>query len=136
MILIYPLPFSSMRIKSLISKDISPKNRSAPCCSNSIIFLRIVPVVEVEIFPYSSVISSFPSSVMKLMTFLMSLMSNNGILLSSQYLKITETTPAWVSFRFKILENNTGPNSEIVARRRTPLCSDKVKSSTGKLAVL
>ena len=70
------------------------------------------------------------------MTFLMSLRSNKGILLSSQYLKITDTTPDCVSFKSNILENNTGPNSETVARSRTPFCSDKVSNSTGNLVVL
>jgi hypothetical protein len=66
----------------------------------------------------------------------MSLRSSRGILLSSQYLKITETTLDCVSFRPNIRENKTGPNSETVARRLTPFCSDRVNSLTGNFATL
>ena len=61
----------------------------------------------------------------------MSFKSKSGIWLSSQYLKITETTPACVSFKSNILENSTGPNSDMVALSRTPLWSDSESSSTG-----
>ena len=44
-------------------KDFSPKKSSAPCCSNSMIFLKIEPVEEVEMRPYSFSNSSLPSSV-------------------------------------------------------------------------
>ena len=61
--------------------------------------------------------------------------SNKGKLLSSQYLKIIETTPDCVSFKSKIRENKTGPNSETVALNRTPFCSEIVINSTGKAFV-
>ena len=51
------------------------------------------------------------------------------------YLKITDMTPDCVSFKSKILENRTGPNSETVALNLTPSCSDKVINSTGNDAV-
>ena len=62
----------------------------------------------------------------------MSFKSNKGILLSSQYLKITEITPACVSFKSNIRENKTGPNSDTVARNRTPSCSESVNNSVEK----
>ena len=40
--------------------------------------------------------------------------------------------PLWVSFRSKMRDNNTGPNSEMVARNRTPFCLEIVSNSTGK----
>ena len=114
-----------------MSNDFSPKNNSAPCCSNSMIFLKIEPVELVEILPYSASNSSLPSSVAYCSTFLKSFKSNNGKLLSSQYLKMIETTPDCVSFKSKIRENKTGPNSETVALNRTPFCSEIVINSTG-----
>ena len=48
------------------------------------------------------------------------------MILLQQYLKIIETTPDCVSFKSKILENKTGPNSETVALNRTPFCSEIV----------
>ena len=46
-----------------------------------------------------------------------------------------ETIPDCVSFKSKIRENNTGPNSETVARSRTPFWDEIVISSTGKAFV-
>jgi len=51
--------------------------------------------------------------------------------LSSQYLKMIDRIPAWVSVTFKILDNNTGPNSLTVALNLVPSCSERLKISTG-----
>ena len=56
-----PLPSSAMRIRSSTSNEGSPKKRSAPCCCNSMTLRRMVPVDEVEIFPYCASISFLPS---------------------------------------------------------------------------
>ncbi len=130
--LIYPFPLASLRIRSRTSKDSSPKKRSAPCCSSSIIFLNITPVEAVDMAPYSFSSSSFPSPVRYCITFRMSLRSMRPSWLSSQYLKMIDMIPAWVSFRSRIREKSTGPNSETVARSLTPFCSEIVRSSTGK----
>ncbi len=131
-ILMYPIPFSSIRSKSSVSNDFSPKNKSPPCCSNATIRRKIAPVEAGEIRPYSSENSSFPSFVAYCNIFLKSFKSNKGSLLSSQYLNMTEIIPAWVSLTSKIRDNSTGPNSLTVARRRTPFCCERVKISTGK----
>ena len=68
---------------------------------------------------------------MNLSACLKSSRSNNGRSLSSQYLNKTATMPPWVSFRPRILENSTGPNSVTVARRRAPFSSERVRNSTG-----
>jgi hypothetical protein len=58
----------------------------------------MIPVVEVEIFrSFCYFLFSFLSDIVNY--FLMSLRSSKGILLSSQYLKITEMTPDCVSFK-------------------------------------
>ena len=44
---------------------------------------------------------------------------------------MSETTPCCVSFKSRIFEKRTGPNSETVALNRTPFSSDNVKNSTG-----
>jgi hypothetical protein len=47
----------------------------------------------------------------------MSFKSNKGILLSSQYLKITAITPACVSFKFKMGKQNGTKFRDIVAEQ-------------------
>ena len=89
------------------------------------------PVEAVEIWPYASPNSAFPSWVAYCSIFLKSFKSSSGNFWSSQYLKITATTPDWASERSKMRDNSTGPNSLTVARRRTPFCSDRVNISTG-----
>ena len=131
-ILITPLPSLSILIKSSTSKLFSPKKISAPCCCNSITFLKIVPVLVVDILPYSFSNSSLPSLPTYCNTLIKSFKSTNGIFKSSQYLKIIATTPACVSFNPRILLNKIGPNSLMVALNRTPFSLLNVSSSTGK----
>src|SRR5690606_9910017 len=57
--------------------------------------------------------------------------SNKGSWWSSQYLKINDITPDCVSFKSKIRDKSTGPNSDMVARNRTPFCLLMVSNSTG-----
>ena len=127
-----PLPFSSVRSKSSVSKLRSPKKSSAPWFSNSTILRKIALVEEEATRPYSASNSFFPSSVAYWSTFLRSLRSSNGYWWSSQYLKITASTPSCTSERSKMRESNTEPNSETVARKRTPSCLEIVSNSTGK----
>ena len=51
--------------------------------------------------------------------------------MSSQYLKIMATIPCCTSDKSKILDNNTGPNSDTVARILVPFCSDIDSISIG-----
>ena len=128
---IRPRPPEVGGIRSLISKEGSPKNTSAFCCCNSTILRCMVPMVWGDMLPYSALISSLPSFPMYCNTFCKSFKSIRGRPRSSQNLKIIAITPSWVSLSPKIFENNTGPNSVTVARKRAPGSSLNVSSSSG-----
>ena len=40
-----------LQLESPMREEVSPKNKSAPCCSNSTTFLRMAPVDAVDILP-------------------------------------------------------------------------------------
>ena len=128
-----PRPSSAMRIKSSTSKLFSPKNTSAPCCSNSTTLRKMVPVLVVLILPYSFSRSALPPSALHCSSFLKSFRSSRGKRCSSAYLNSMATIPCWVSLRPNILLSKMGPNSVTVAFSCTPFWLWlRVSSSAGK----
>ena len=132
MIFTYPSPLLLVRSRSAGSKLTSPKKRSAPWCSSSTILRKIALVDDFDTAPYSFSKLDLPSSVAYCNTFLRSLRSKSGKAWSSQYLKTTANTPSCTSLRSKIRDKRVAPNSDTVARIRTPFCSEIVSSSVGK----
>ena len=91
----------------------------------------MAPTVEVDILPKSASISFLPSLDIHCKVFFRSLRSSNGKSLSSAYLKATAITPDCVLLSSRIFDNNTGPNSVIVARSFTPFSPERERNSTG-----
>ena len=75
--------------------------------------------------------SAAPAPVRCSRTVRRSAKSSSSSCRSSQYLKTSARTPAWVSFRSSTFASNSGPNDDTVARSCAPRVAARLRNSTG-----
>src|SRR5512141_1628916 len=128
--LIMPRPDESVWRRSCRSSAGSPKNRSAPCSSSARSPRWIAPTLAAAMLPYE--VRNCPAlSPTNCAIDRRSFRSSRRRPLSSAILKTRDSTPAWISFRLRILPKRSGPISETVARTGCPSSPKRSQKVTG-----